>query len=450
MLKLFLWLKYLRKRRIIFLIVAAVALSVCMLIVVASLFNGFINAFEKSAVDLLGDVVLDAPPGLPFARYPELIERLEQTDFVEAATPVISTEGLINLNIGRGNVRPVVIWGIDPVSRAKVSPFRDVLLRQKDSSEPLSWSVPGHPDEIGGYIGIAVVGEPDEKTDEYNAQAILDEAIGQPAVITVGTLGSTGSPDDLPEPRRMRFYTADIVFAGVYELDSAFVYVPIDVLNATLFPDADTPQAETIGIKLMPGVDRKNAVAQIRGLLQTFAADELHWSRYAIAQTSVVTSIDMQREDVAEFRKQMDVLLSIFGVVSLSTVVLVFCIFYMIVKLKQRDIAIVKSCGAASVSVAWIFLGFGTTAGVAGAGLGTILGYAITRNINAIENWISSAFGLKLWSGSVYMFSTIPNEVDWPSVLYIVSLAVGAAALGALIPAVVAALTRPVEVLRYE
>jgi lipoprotein-releasing system permease protein len=122
----------------------------------------------------------------------------------------------------------------------------------------------------------------------------------------------------------------------------------------------------------------------------------------------------------------------------------------MIVKLKQRDIAIVKSCGAASVSVAWIFLGFGTTAGAAGAGLGTVLGYIITRNINLIENWISSVFGLKLWSGSVYMFSTIPNQVDWSSTLYIVSLAVGAAALGALIPAVVAALTRPVEVLRYE
>ena len=66
MLKLFLWLKYLRKRRIIFLSIAAVALSVSLLIVVASLFTGFINAFERSAVEMLGDVVLGAPAGLPF------------------------------------------------------------------------------------------------------------------------------------------------------------------------------------------------------------------------------------------------------------------------------------------------------------------------------------------------------------------------------------------------
>jgi len=49
MLKLFLWLRYLRKKKIVFLSIAAVALSVSLLIVVASLFSGFINAFEQAA-----------------------------------------------------------------------------------------------------------------------------------------------------------------------------------------------------------------------------------------------------------------------------------------------------------------------------------------------------------------------------------------------------------------
>ncbi|HOV78178.1 MAG TPA: hypothetical protein PLS24_09110, partial [Sedimentisphaerales bacterium] len=153
---------------------------------------------------------------------------------------------------------------------------------------------------------------------------------------------------------------------------------------------------------------------------------------------------------VAEIKKQMGVLLVIFGVVSFSVVVLVFCIFYMMVKLKQRDVAVIKSCGAASSSVVALFLGFGVSVGVAGSGIGTILGYVITRNINELENWIRVVFGLKLWKSSIYMFSRIPSEVDWPSSLPIVGMAVLAAALGALIPAFVAARTRPVEVLRYE
>ena len=166
--------------------------------------------------------------------------------------------------------------------------------------------------------------------------------------------------------------------------------------------------------------------------------------------TEITTAREMQHQYVVELRKQMGVLLLIFGVVSFSVVVLVFCIFYMIVKLKQRDVAIMKSCGAASASVAWIFVGFGVTVGMTGAGIGAVFGYVITKNINIVEEWIRIVFGQKLWSSSVYMFDKIPNEVDWGSALPIVGLAIAAAAFGALMPAVMAARTRPVEVLRYE
>jgi ABC-type lipoprotein release transport system permease subunit len=48
------------------------------------------------------------------------------------------------------------------------------------------------------------------------------------------------------------------------------------------------------------------------------------------------------------------------------------------------------------------------------------------------------------------MFSKIPNEMDWTAAMPIVIFAVIAAAAGALVPAIIAARTRPVEVLRYE
>ncbi len=115
MLKLFFWIRYLCKRRIVFLSVAAVALSVSLLIVVASLFTGFIAAFERSAVDAIGDIILAAPSGVTFDKYPVLIERLEQTDIVEAATATLTCEGL--LHVGKGNVRGVTVWGIEPDRR---------------------------------------------------------------------------------------------------------------------------------------------------------------------------------------------------------------------------------------------------------------------------------------------------------------------------------------------
>ena len=56
--------------------IAAVAVSVSLLIVVSSLFSSFIDAFEQSAVDTLGDIVLSPP--INVSKYPLLIEQLEQ------------------------------------------------------------------------------------------------------------------------------------------------------------------------------------------------------------------------------------------------------------------------------------------------------------------------------------------------------------------------------------
>ncbi|GAH88693.1 unnamed protein product, partial [marine sediment metagenome] len=181
-----------------------------------------------------------------------------------------------------------------------------------------------------------------------------------------------------------------------------------------------------------------------------FVDEQLNGDPYLKRYTDIKTAKQMQSQYVAELRKQMGVLLLIFGVVSFSVVVLVFCIFYMIVSIKRRDIAIIKSCGTASSSVALIFVGFGACVGIIGSAMGAVLGYAVTKNINTIEEWIRIIFGLKLWKSSVYMFSKIPSEVDWASALPIVLFAVVAAAVGALIPAIVAARTRPVEILRYE
>ena len=70
--------------------IAAVALSTALLIVVASLFNGFINAYEQGAVDGMGDIVLS--PMKNFAGYAELERRLEEIKSVEAASATLSAK----------------------------------------------------------------------------------------------------------------------------------------------------------------------------------------------------------------------------------------------------------------------------------------------------------------------------------------------------------------------
>ncbi len=122
----------------------------------------------------------------------------------------------------------------------------------------------------------------------------------------------------------------------------------------------------------------------------------------------------------------------------------------MIVRLKQRDIAIIKSCGATSGAVTFIFSGFGGCIGAVGSCLGIIIGIVVTRNINILQELIRVIFGLKLWRASTYGLNEIPHEVNWPAVGPIVFLAIAGCVIGALIPAIVAARTNPVKILRYE
>jgi lipoprotein-releasing system permease protein len=444
MLKLFLWLRYLHKKKIAFLSIAAVALSVSLLTAVASLFTSYIHAFETAAADTMGDVVLTAP--IKFAKYPLFIERLEQTGKVAAATAILSAEGLLHL--GKGKVRAVQIWGIEPARRAKVTGYKQFLLKQKN--------LPGEPtfesrnSSIGGYTGIAVITEPNEKTDEYDFHAV-DQMVGQQVVLTTGTVTENGGQKAYNFKRRtISFVITDVVFTGVYDIDKRFVYLPIEELQKKIFPNETEPVADQIQIKLASDVDTEVALAQIRGAWEVFAAEELRWAPHLIRYTDIQTSQQMQSKYIAALLKQMGVLLVIFGVVSFSVIVLIFCIFYMIVITRRKDIAIIKSCGTSSGSVISVFVGFGAFVGIVGSGIGTVLGYIFTKNINAMEQWIRVIFGLKLWKSSVYMFSRIPNEVNWPWVLWIVLFAVAAAAIGALIPAVIASVTRPVEILRYE
>ena len=435
--------KYLQRRLMVLLSVAAVALSCALLIVTDSLFTGFIDAVENSAGQHLGDVLIQAPSGQIITEYDTLIEQLNATGAVQASTAVLSSQGLLLSSPGR--VRPVKVWGIELPGRLSVSPLAEALMVQK-SKPPEEIGFGQWPDgQIGGLVGIGVLARPDEKTDTYDMEQVCG-TLGKTAALTTGM----AQPDEKggrTQFRRqvIRFTIADVVTTGVNDFDESFVYLPLTALSKSLYPDSP-PGADILQIRLAPGVDEENAMAVILGVWYAFANERFDW----YAQASIVSTRQMQAQMIAEYHKQLQVLLFIFGLVSLGIILLVLCIFYLIVMTRRKDIAILKSCGLGSVSVAMVFVLFGALAGAMGAACGIGLGCLFTHHINAIEQTVSAVFGLKVWQASTYMFTRIPNTVHWAAVWPIAAAGVLAAALGALIPAISAARVKPVEILRYE
>ena len=443
MLKFFLCLKYLRKKKIVLLSIAAVALSSALLVTVASLFTGFISAINISASDTMGDIVLEPPTR--FGRYDEFIQQITQSDKIASASVVLYSNGLLHL--GKGNVRAVSIWGIDPAKRSRVTSMKTSLLRQKDSaSEPTFDYNDG---KFGSFVGIGLVDEPDEKTDEYDMQKAV-AAIGKKVVLTMA-IAATESQEQIPKKSVTQLTVSDIIFTGIHDIDRRFIFLPIDKLTDELYPDRPGEKlADIVHIKCANGQDPAKQLDLVSALWADFASNKLNWRWSYIKQTRIITAVQKQSQYVAELKKQMGMLMLIFGIISIACILLIFCIFYMIVMTKLKDIAIIKAVGAGASKVTLIFIMFGLCVGIIGAAIGLLIGYIVTVNVNTVEQWIRVLFGLKLWSSSVYIFSKIPNQFDWYWALLVLVAAVIASALGALIPAIIAARTKPVKILRYE
>ncbi len=444
MLKLFLSLRYLRKKKIMALSVIAVALSVGLLVVVSSLFGGFIEVLQTSGTQMTGDIVVD--PGSEIVKYDEFIKRLEENEHIKAACATLSTNGLLHLP--NANVKAVQVVGINPTKRANVTNLKETLL-VTGANDAIGWPT-GTDKTVAGYVGIAVTNPPDEQTDEYDFEN-AKKIIGKKVVLTTGVVTRAKNGNQKILKRKViPFVIEDLFHTGVYDFDSRQIYLPIEVLQKKMFPNFTYPVASQIQIKLNEKYKPENVVGIVRQIWKKFATEQLQWSKRSVEQTEIVTTKFMQAIMVAELRKQMAMLMVIFGAVSLSVILLVLCIFYMIVSSKRKDIAIIKSAGASGKTVAGIFVLFGAMVGLLGAAMGVAIGAAFVKNVNAIETIVQKVFNMNVWKSSVYMFDKIPSTVNWMWVAIIVVFAIAAAIVGALLPACMAWRLKPVDVLRYE
>jgi lipoprotein-releasing system permease protein len=282
-----------------------------------------------------------------------------------------------------------------------------------------------------------------------------------PVALTVMGVSATGQFDVSGKAER-NYWITDTSRTKVWQYDSNTVYVPFDVLQKDL--GMDEQKAEQDGKEITipartkeihvrikePWSKDTQALIALRDQIKLAVRKVLANKPNVNADPVVRTWEESQSKWLGAIEKEMVLVTGLFGMISVVAVFLIFCIFYMIVVEKTRDIGIIKSVGATSSGVAGIFLGYGATIGLVGAGLGFAIGYAVVRNINTIHDWLGKALGVVVWDPEVYAFDTIPNTMDPTHVLRILSAAVIASILGALVPAVRAARMNPVEALRWE
>jgi lipoprotein-releasing system permease protein len=149
----------------------------------------------------------------------------------------------------------------------------------------------------------------------------------------------------------------------------------------------------------------------------------------------------MVQRNVAFFIVMLIILVAAFNIISS---------LIMLVREKERQVAILRTLGATRGSILRIFFMCGASIGVLGTFIGVVLGLLIGWNTENIQRGLESMMGHRLFADELYFLSHLPSQVNGGEVLMVVAMSLALSFLATLYPAYKAASVEPAEALRYE
>ncbi|QEG41748.1 ABC transporter permease [Roseimaritima ulvae] len=247
---------------------------------------------------------------------------------------------------------------------------------------------------------------------------------------------------DKPKAINQKFTVVDMFESGMSEYDGSFAFCDIrqlQELRGMIDPQSQSRSVTTIQLRLVEGANL-NAV---RDTLQArFPANQFAYN--------IQTWRDMQGPLLAAVAMETTILNILLFLIIAVAGFGILATFFMIVVEKTRDIGTLKALGASSGGVMSIFLSYGLTLGIVGAGVGLVGGLLFVANINPIAAMIETVTGQEVFDPTIYYFNEIPTIVEPLTVTWVMIGAVMIAVMASVLPALRAARMHPVQSLRYE
>ena len=383
-----------------------IALGVATLIIVSSVMSGFQTELVNRILGLNGHVTIEAYAGEKIDDFTGLRDRIAAVPGVTSVIPTL--DGQVLLTGPQGAARGGLVRGI---ARDDLNALRAI------SSRILAGSLNDFRGDDAIAIGVGLA-----NVYRLRIGSTLTVVSPQGAATAFGTI-----------PRVRAYHVVAIFDAGIATYNDSVVFLPLAAAQVYFQkPDAVTGME----IRLTDPEQMQPILARLRGVLgerQVLLRDWRH------ANDQIIGVLQVQKD-------------TMFIVIGLIIVVAAFNVvssLIMLVKDKRADIAVLRTLGASAGSVQRIFLMCGAFVGVAGTLIGTLIGVVFCRNIVAIQHAIEDMTGGRVFDSSVFMLTTLPDQVDWANVLRVVGLGLGLSLLATLYPSWRAARTDPVEALRH-
>jgi lipoprotein-releasing system permease protein len=406
--------------------VLGVVLGVAALTVVLAVTTGFQEQFRDKVLGVNAHVIV-LKSQLSFAEYHDVMKTAREIDpDVVAVQPFIFNEMLATN--GRGALSGVAIKGVDPKLVHSVLDLDKHMVEGTIDSLRFEACPPGVPPPPTASVL-------DKPPCLPNSPIILGKELAHKLKAGVGDVITVVAPLSNVDfdtwrakssaPRTRKFTVTGIFYSGFDEYDRRLMYMSL-IDTQELVGRGD----QVMGIELkVRDVDRADEIA--KKLEKALGGPPYQVQDWYELNHNLFMALKLQKL----------VLVVILTLIIIVAAVNMVSALTMKVTEKTREIAILKSMGASSSSVALVFQVFGVAIGAAGTLLGVVIGLSTC--------YVVSRYGYHL-DPRVYLIDRLPIEVRPLEVLLVAGITMVISVVATLVPSQSAAALRPVEGLRYD
>jgi lipoprotein-releasing system permease protein len=381
---------------------AGIILGVATLIIVTSVMNGFRKEFTDRIIGFNGHISLNTIDR--FEKYEDAAKFISEIPGVKSATPIIERHAMIS---NAKFVKGTLCHGISCENLGK--------------NELISQNI------IDGNI----------KDFEQEDAIILGDTlakrmglgIGDDVTMIVPEIDETGFGFI---PRKKTFKLVATFKSGMHEYDISVSFISLK-MSQKLFKLHKT--ISTISIF----VEKPLEISNIKKIIVDKFFADFKVTDWQSSNSAFMKAVEIER----------NVMFLILTLITLVASFNIISCMIMLVKDKEKDIAILRTIGMAKSSITRIFFMVGASIGMGGTVIGVICGLAFSMNIRKIQAFLESMLSAKLFSPEVYFLTHLPSLLRPTDVIITVVVSFLLSCISTLYPAKRAGKLNPVEILRH-